>query len=322
MSSLAKRRLGRTELHVTALGLGCYQFTGEFGVPQREAAAILDLAAASGINLVDTAAMYGFGESEELLGRAFQRHPQWRPHISAKVGWLDRTVVRNAGDAAYRDEDALLRAIHHSLWLLRQERIDIFMIHEPDWAQWGFNYVTGECPALRVLERLKREQVIGAIGIGGWNCDVIADLLETGRIDVALVAGGLSLVQQPIRSRVLPAAKKHDVGIILGGAMGQGGLVVKDRPAIAAKIAAGDRIDYHRRVLQIYDLSDDLQIALPELAVRYVLSQPEIHTHIAGARESAHLRANLAAVQAGPLPADVVEKIEAIQVTTEVCTNR
>ena len=115
MNPLETRRLGRTNLHVTALGLGCYQFTSEFNVPQRDAHAILDLACASGINLVDTAAMYGFGESEELVGRALQRHPHWRPHVSTKVGWLDRTVARAKGDDAYRDEDLLERAIRHSL---------------------------------------------------------------------------------------------------------------------------------------------------------------------------------------------------------------
>src|ERR1700753_3876878 len=131
MSTLETRRLGRTGLQVTALGLGCFQLTGEFQVPRSEAHAILDLACAAGINLVDTAPMYGFGESEELVGRALQRHTHWRPIVSSKIGWLDRTVVRNV-ETAYRDESCLRRAIEHSLWLLRLEHVPIFMIHEPD----------------------------------------------------------------------------------------------------------------------------------------------------------------------------------------------
>ena len=71
---LQQRRLGRTNLMVTEIALGCYMFTGELGVPQNEANAILDIAFASGINYADTAAMYWFGESEELVGRALARH--------------------------------------------------------------------------------------------------------------------------------------------------------------------------------------------------------------------------------------------------------
>jgi aryl-alcohol dehydrogenase-like predicted oxidoreductase len=87
------RRLGRTGLEVTELGLGCYMFTGEFSVPRPEAEAILGLAFASGINYADTAQMYGFGEGEELVARALRRHhPRQlqsrlaRPHRGAQPG--------------------------------------------------------------------------------------------------------------------------------------------------------------------------------------------------------------------------------------------
>jgi aryl-alcohol dehydrogenase-like predicted oxidoreductase len=313
--SLPQRRLGRTNLTVSALGFGCFQYTGEFNVPQSEAARILDVAAAANIRLVDTAAMYGFGESEELLGRAMQRHPKWRPVVSTKVGWLDRTVVRKLGDAAYQNEDAILRAIMHSLWLLRRDSIEILMIHEPDWKQWGLENPES-APVLRVLERLKREKIIGAIGVGGWKCNVIADLIETGRIDVALVAGGFSLASNDIYERVIPAAKKHETGIIAAASMVMGALSVKDRPRIEGKIAAGDRVTFHQRALRIYDLSDECGIDLPSMTVRYLLSFPDLHTHIPGAREAWHLENNLTAVKAGPLPPAILSAIEEINSET------
>ena len=315
MSAFRMRRFGRTNWQVTELGMGCYQLTGEFGVSQQEATKILDLAFEAGINFIDTAAMYGFGESEEMVARALARHGKKGRYISTKVGWLDRTVVRNVGDAAYQDEDALMRAIKHSLWILRLDHVDVLMVHEPDWGQWGLNLRTGEAPITRVLERLKTEGVIGAVGLGGWNCDVIAALIETGRFDVALVAGGINLLGAPIKDRVLPAARKHDVGIILGGAMGQGSMVVKDRQAAQNMIDNPRRTDEPlrgRKLLAIFDLSDKLALTMPEMAMRYVATFPDIHTHIAGARLADHLRANIAAVQAGPLPADAVARIEAI----------
>lgn len=134
---IQRRRLGRTGLDVTGLGLGCYQLTGEFGVAQAEAEAIFDLAFEAGINYFDTAPMYGFGESEELLGRALQRHRNRECFISTKVGFLDRTVVRNLGEDAYRNEAALERVIRHSMWLMRLERLDAVLIHIPCREAWG-----------------------------------------------------------------------------------------------------------------------------------------------------------------------------------------
>ena len=315
MSQFRMRRLGRTGWNVTELGMGGYQYTGEFGVSQEEAGKILDLAFEAGINFFDTAAMYGFGESEELVARALARHGKKGVYVSTKVGWLDRTVVRNVGDAAYQSEDALMKAIKHSLWILRLDRVDVMMVHEPDWGHWGFNLRTGDAAITTVLEKLKTEGVIGAIGLGGWNCDVIAALIETGRFDVALVAGGINLLGQPIKEKVLPAAKKHDVGIILGGAMGQGSIVAKDRKAAQEMIDNPRNVGqplHGRKLLALFDLSDKLVLNLPEMVMRYVACFPEIHTHIAGARLAEHLKANIAAVLAGPLPSDAVAKIEAI----------
>ncbi len=315
--TIPQRRLGRTNLMVTEMALGCYMFTGEFGVAQGEASAILDLAFDSGINYADTAAMYGFGEGEELVARALARHADQAIYVSTKVGWLDRTVVRNLGETAYRDEAALLRAIKHSLWLLRRERVEVLLVHEPDWPQWGFAPHTGDAPILNVLEELKRQGVIDAIGLGGWNCDNIADLLETGRFDVALVAGGYTLVEQPVRARVLPAAQQHDVGVVMGGAFLQGLLATIQRERIMEIVNTGaysGRLTEPvvRRVLAIYDLCEETGISITELALRYILHDPRIHTVIPGAQQVSHLRENLQAAAKGALPAELVARIEAI----------
>lgn len=316
-SGLATRRLGRTGLEVTELGLGGYMFTGEFGVPRAEAEAIVDRAFAAGINYADTAAMYGFGEGEELVARAVQRHPDRTIHVSSKVGWLDRTVVRHLGDAAYRDEDALRRAVLHSLWLLRRDRIEIMMVHEPDWPRWGLDPRTGEAPVVRVLEALKREGVIGAIGLGGWNCATLASLIDTGRFDCALVAGGYTLVEQPVRTAVLAAAKRHDVGLIMGGTFLQGLLAVQQRSRLEQIQRLGNYGGRFspalvKRLLAIYDLGDETGLSITEMAIRFILGDKDIHTIIPGAQTVGHLQENLAAAARGPLPAEVAARIEAI----------
>jgi len=315
--TLHTRRLGRTGLDVTEIGLGCYMFTGEFGVPQSEAEAILDLALTSGVNYIDTAQMYGFGEGEELVGRALQRHRGSAIHVSSKVGWLDRTVVRNLGDEAYRNEEALTRTIKHSLWLLRRDHVEILMVHEPDWDRWGLDPKTGDAPIMNVLESLKSEGVIGAIGMGGWNCDTIADLIETGRFDCALVAGGYTLVDQPVRTRVLATAAAHDVGLIMGGTFLQGLLAVQQRERMEQVQRLGNyggRLTPTavKRILAVYDLCDSTGISVTEMAIRFILNDPGIHTIIPGAQKVQHLRENLAAAAKGPLPEDLTARIEAI----------
>ena len=164
------------------------------------------------------------------MGRALLRHKRRKLHISTKTGWLDRTVVRNLGDEAYKNEEALRRTIEHSFWLLRRDYIDVFMIHEPNVENWwGLDRKTGDAVVTRVLEDYKRQGRIGAIGLGGWDCDHMADMIETGRFDVALCAGGCTLIRQPVRDRVLAAAKRHDVGLVMGGTFLQGLLAVPQR---------------------------------------------------------------------------------------------
>jgi aryl-alcohol dehydrogenase-like predicted oxidoreductase len=315
---IERRRLGRTGLLVTEMGLGCYQLTGEFGVHWGEADKILDFALSSGINYVDTAQMYGFGESEELVGRALRRHAGRKVHIGDKVGYLDRTVARAGGDEGYRDPVALKRAIKHSLWLLQRDFMDVFMIHEPDrdpW--WQMDYATGDAVVTEVLEELKKEGAIGAIGLGGWDSEVLARLCDTGRFDVALNAGGITLFDRPMFRSLVPAAKKRDVGVVVGGVLGQGFSMewLNKDIAFAQRLIDGDDAKKQKRgrkLLKLYAISDGAGIPMLELALRYALSFPEIHCHIPGARCEAHVQENLAISMKGPLPADVTEAVIAV----------
>jgi len=266
---------------------------------------------------MDTAQMYGFGEGEELAGRALRRHADKSIFVSTKVGYLDRTIVRNLGEAAYADENALRRAIMHSLWLLQLDRIDVMFVHEPNlegW--WGDGLHTGKAPVLNVLDELKSEGVVGAIGLGGWVCDNIADLLDTGRFDVALVAGGYTLVKQPVRDRVIPIAKKHDVGLVMGGTFLQGFLATIQREHMLNLQKTGEYgfwdADTVRRILMAYDLCEETGLSLTDITLRYILADPDISAVIPGAQQVGHIQANINAALAGPLPAELVKRIDVI----------
>ena len=131
------RRLGRTEYQVTCLGLGAYRLTIDFGIPREQSLSLLHCAVTLGINYMDTAPQYGAGESEELIGRVLQEHPNQQVHISSKVGHLGETIVRSFGPDAYQNEDCIRRVIEHSLWLLQKDHLEMVFVHDPEMKIWG-----------------------------------------------------------------------------------------------------------------------------------------------------------------------------------------
>jgi len=313
---LPKKRLGRTGLYVTAVGMGTYQMTGEFGVHYDEARKILDYALNSGVNYVDTAQMYGFGECEGLVGQALRRHSGKTVYVSDKAGYADRGITKNLDLAAYQDPVALKRMIKHSFWLLQRDYVEVFMIHEPaleNW--WHFDYETGDSAATAVLEDLKKEGVIGAIGLGCWQSAVLAKLCDTGRFDVILNAGGITLFDRKMfDTGLMDICAKHDAGVVVGGVLQQGraGELFSIQPDAAASLLnsddPGERLR-GKKLSALYDLCNQSGIPILDLSLRYALSFDGIHCHIPGARLESHVRQNIEISGKGPLPKDVADKI-------------
>jgi aryl-alcohol dehydrogenase-like predicted oxidoreductase len=312
VTALQQRRLGRTELMVTELGLGGYQFTSEFGVSRETAIEAIATAFDAGINLVDTAPMYGSGESEERVGAVIGGRPEVR--ISNKVGYLDRTVARDLGDAGYRDGAALRRVVEHSLEVLGRDHLDLLLIHEPEWPQWGIDPHTGHAPVTTALESMRAEGLTRGIGLGGQDLDLTISLVATGRFDVALSVMHYDLAVWDARDSLLPVAQQNDVGIILGTPLRQGLLAKRHPDPEAAMFAdaerpAGERRALARRLTAIYDLADDLGVPVPALALRFLLADDRVSSIIPGARSAADVRANVATALAGPLDPSMVARV-------------
>ena len=310
MNELRMKRLGRTELTVSEFCLGTYQITGEFSVPRTDAMAVLRRAFESGVNFVDTAQMYGYGESEELVARAVAEFPNKEIRIATKVGHLNRGIVAFGDAGAYKNEDLLMRTIEHSLHTLRKDSIDLFMIHEPDWDVWGLDLKTGDAPVMNVLDRLKREGVIKSIGLGTTNADNCADLVETGRFDAFLIAIQYDLLVRTAKERLIPAAKKHDAGVIVGTPFRQGVLAV--RRNIKDLEAEGMDADMIRKMGSIYKICDETGMELAELSIRYLISDPDVDCVAIGAQTVAQLDMNIDSMKKGGLPKGVYEKLDKI----------
>lgn len=317
---MIQRKLGRTGYEVSALGLGGFQFTSMFDVLPEEADAIIDYAIANGVNFIDTAQCYGRGESEAIVGRALARHSGAdKPLVCAKVGHLHEGILAGMRDpvSAFQDPQKILATIKHSLWVMRVDHFDLLLMHEVE-REWKADFDTGNCVCMEVLEELKNQGIAQYIGGSSWDCNALARMTRTNRLDVVMVAGGISLLNRWMYDELIPAAQEHNVGVVVGGCLGQNNrfLVSKDRAGVEQELLlSGDdrKIAQGKKLEMLYDLSDELGMNMIQLAVRYVLAHEEIHSHTMGARALAHIQDNIRSAEKGPLPADIVARIDAIQ---------
>ena len=297
------RTLGKTGLRVSELGMGGL-FVSSFGAEREVGCQTVRRALELGVNYVDTAP--GYRDSEEVLGEALDGVTQ--PYVlSTKLGGRPQPF-----DA--QDKDALRRSVETSLRLLRRDQIDILMIHEPDRPgqyDWYPDWERFHGPVCELLAELKQEGIVRYTGLGGTTAYTLAHILATGAYDVVLTAFNYSLLWREAEIAVLPEAQRQGMGIIVGSPLQQGALARCYREEVeegARWLSPPRRAQFKR----LYALVDDLGMTLPELALRFVLSNPAVSTTLMGARSVTEVEQNVRSVEKGPLGQDVLDAIQAI----------
>lgn len=295
--------LGRTGLAVSQLGFGGL-FIASFAAAFDEARQTVRRAVELGINFIDTAP--GYGNSEEVLGKAL-RDIQQPLVLSTKLG--GRPTPFNP-----QDKDGLRASFEESLRLLGRDNIDILMIHEPDrpgqydwWTDW--ENING--PVLEVLYDMRRQGRIKHLGLGGTTAYELAHVVRSGKFDVVLTAFNYSLLWREAAREIIPAAREQHMGIIAGSPLQQGGLACRYDQTIARGAPWLSRAR-QEQFKKLYDLVDECGIPLPELGLRFVISNPDIHCVLMGARSAAEVEQNAAAVEKGPLPAELLKQLDSI----------
>ena len=188
------------------------------------------------------------------------------------------------------------------------------MIHEPDRPgqyDWFPDWENFQGPVCDLLDELKSEGLIRFTGLGGTTAYTLAHIIASGRYDVVLTAFNYSLLWQEALISVIPAAKRQDMGIIAGSPLQQGALsrCYTDEVTHGSPWLSPPRREQFKR---LYALVEDLHIPLPELALRFVLSNPDISTVLTGPRSVEEIEANVEAVERGPLQQEVLERIKEI----------
>lgn len=297
------RELGRTGLAVSRLGLGGL-FVSKVGGPYEQARAAVHRAIELGINYLDTAP--GYLDSEEVLGRALA-DVDAPLVLSTKLGGRPQPF-------SAQDPDQLYASFEESLRLLGRDYVDMLIIHEPDRPgqyDWWADKASFDGPVMDVLAQLRDQGRIGYLGLGGTTAYELARIIRTGKFDVVLTAFNYSLLWREAEIEVLPAAIEQGMGIIAGSPLQQGALSCRydDEVRHGAPWLSKPRREQY---LKLYALLDELEMPIAELAMRFVLSNPAVHTVLTGARSALEVEQNVATLDKGPLPSDVLARLDEI----------
>ncbi|MBM4035619.1 MAG: aldo/keto reductase [Planctomycetes bacterium] len=298
---MQKVTLGRTGLEVSRLGLGGL-FVASFASPEDQAVKAVHRALDLGVNYIDTAP--GYHNSEEVLGKALKGVTQ-PVTLSTKFGGRPQPFKP-------QDKACLLASMEQSLKLLGRDSVDMLLIHEPDRPgqyDWWTDWVEINGPVLEVLADLKKQGVIRFIGLGGTTTSELAHLIRSGKFDVVLTAFNYSLLWREAALEVIPAARERHMGIIAGSPLQQGALSRKFEGAVSDKTywLYKARRDQFKK---LYAFVDECGIPLPELALRFVISNPDIHCVLMGARSPEEVEQNFRTCEKGPLPGDILKGLD------------
>ena len=296
--SLPLRPLGRSGVPVTEISFGGAAIGNLFtAVTDDDARAAIDAAWDGGVRFFDTAPHYGLGLSERRLGAALRGRPRGDYVISTKVGRLLEPAppaVRGGRDSEGFDvpadlvrrfdysADGVRRSLEASLGRLGLDRVDIALIHDPDAHQ---EQALRE--AYPALERLRSEGVVRAIGVGMNQTEMLTRFVRETDIDVVLVAGRYTLLDQSAADALLPAAVERGVSVIAGGVFNSGVLAAPTPDATYDYAAApGSLIS---RALRLQEICARSQVPLRAAAARFPLAHPAVASVLIGARNAAEV---------------------------------
>ncbi|MFH0172749.1 aldo/keto reductase [Streptomyces cacaoi] len=289
--------LGRSGVPVSPLAFGAAVIGNLFTeVGEEQAHEAVAAAWQQGIRYFDTAPHYGLGLSERRLGAALREHPRSQYTVSTKVGRRLEATDRGGDDladgfavpATHRrvwdfSADGVRRTLEASLERLGLDRVDVVYLHDPDdHAEQAFR------EGYPALEKLRSEGVVGAIGAGMNQAEMLTRFVRDTDVDVVLCAGRYTLLDQRARAELLPAAVERGVSVVVGGAFNSG-LLADPRPGATfdyAQAPAG-LLDRAQRMKEIADRHG---ITLRAAALAFCAAHPAVASVLVGTRSAAEVR--------------------------------
>lgn len=291
---MEQKPLGQSGIRVSRLGLGTWAMGGEepvWGVTDdRESVAAIHQALDRGINLIDTAPIYGSGHAEEIVGKAIAGNRE-RVVIATKCGLVpsERPSSLPRRDLSQKN---ILRECDASLRRLKTDVIDIYQCHWPD----------PETPIRETMETLSGLLELGkirAIGLSNYGCERLAAAREFGIVHC--IQPSFSLLSQRAADDLLPYCEEHEIGVISYGPLARGLLTGKfnaessfrDLRAQDAEFL-GARFQRNLKTVEsLRTIASKYDRTVGQLAINWVVSFPGITAAIVGAKRPSQLIENV-----------------------------
>lgn len=292
------RRLGRSELRVSVIGIGTWQFGGEWGrsFTVAEVAAILDRGAELGINLVDTAECYGDHRSEALIGEAL---------AGRRAGWIIATKFGHRWVGHLRREECWQPAevqeqLEASLRALRTDVIDLYQFHS------GSDAVFDNDALWTMLNRQVQAGTIRHLGISvSSKGDPMHQIERATAVGASVIQLVYNRLDRQAEERALPACQAYDLGVLARVPLASGLLSGKYRPGDVFNLPDDVRSSYPpdevqarlREVERIRETEVPPGVPMAAWALAWCLRHPAVSAVIPGCKTVAQLEANAAAVE-------------------------
>lgn len=289
--------LGDSGVRVGGLGFGAAAIGNLFTeVSDERAHEAVTAAWQRGIRYFDTAPHYGLGLSERRLGEALREWPRAEYTISTKVGRRLEPSTEGGDDLANCfavpatrrrvwdfSADGVRRTLDASLERLGLDRVDVVYLHDPD--DHAEQALREGYPA---LEKLRSEGVVGAIGAGMNQTEMLTRFVRETDVDVVLCAGRYTLLDQSALTGLLPAAVERGVSVVVGGAFNSG-LLADPRPESTYNYAQapGELLD---KALRMKEIAERHGISLRAAALAFCAAHPAVASVLVGARSADEVR--------------------------------
>ena len=306
------RRLGRTNISVSEIAHGLWGMSGWSGSDDQRSAQALQASADLGCNFFDTAWAYGDGNSDRLLGQLLLRNPQKRLYAASKVPPMNRKWPASSVDR-YEDvfpQEHVLKHVQLIRAALGVDTIDLVQFHvwDDSWAD--------KKEFLTTVDRLKREKLIGSFGLSlnRWEPANGIKALRTGCVDAVQVI--YNIFDQSPEDELFHVCEEMDIGIIARVPLDEGSLGGKLTPETSFPDG-----DWRSRYFGPENLPATLKrvdalkaivprgMTLPEMALRFILSNPQVSTTIVGMRSLDHVRTNVALSDGAGLKPDLQQSL-------------
>ena len=311
---MKQRRFGRAGWDVGEIGYGMWGMGGWTGSDDASSMACLHRAVELGCTFFDTAWAYGEGRSEHLLGELVRHHPERRLYVATKIPpknqkWPARSEYR-LDDVFPRDH--IRRFTEASLKNLGLPQIDLIQFHV-----WDDSWDRAE-GWQRGIDDIKSEGLVQAAGLSlnRWEPENGIRTLRTGLIDAVQVI--YNIFDQAPEDRLFPVCRDLEVAVIARVPFDEGTLTGGLKAD--SRWPEGDwRNGYFGpgNLVASVERAEALRTLIPpwmtmsELALRFILSNPDVSTVIPGMRKAHHVEANLAASDNGGLDVDLIERLRA-----------